>query len=48
MWIVQVRIRGERKFAGSGIKFASGADAMEWMRRLASRCTLVEAIKEEA
>ena len=48
MWIVQVRVRGESKFAGNGMKFASGADAMEWMRRLASRCTLVEAIKEEA
>ena len=50
MWIVQVRIRGERKFAGNSLKFESSAEAMEWMRRLASRWTLVEewAIEEEA
>jgi hypothetical protein len=50
MWIVQVRVRGESKFAGNGMKFDTSAEAMEWMRRLASRWTLVEAwaIEEEA
>ena len=42
MFIVKVRVRGESRFVSNGMKFESSAEAMEWMRRLASRRTLVE------
>jgi hypothetical protein len=43
MFIVKVRVRGESRWVSNGgMKFDTPAEAMEWMRRLASRWTLVE------
>jgi hypothetical protein len=42
MFIVKVRVRGESKFVGNDLRFATSAEALDWMRRLAERWSLVE------
>jgi hypothetical protein len=43
MWIVKVRVRGESKFAGNGMKFDNHAAALAYINDLASRWATVEA-----